>query len=113
VIDMVVAEPDLAAEYNRIERLRDPSHTKALSEEDLAALLGAAGAQVVHQTARDPEIGVEPWLEQAGTPRATAEQIRAELRTELEGGPKTGMRPLEKDSSLHFAQRWAILVARK
>jgi hypothetical protein len=39
--------------------------------------------------------------------------MRAELRAELAGGRRTGMRPLEKDGALHFTQRWAILVARK
>jgi hypothetical protein len=58
-----------------------------------------------------PELDLERWLAQAGTPRETAEEIRAALEAELEGGPPTGMWPVREDGLLRFTQRWSIFVA--
>ena len=54
---------------------------------------------------------VERWLAQASTPPEVADEIRAEMRAELEGGPPTGMRPVD-DGDLHYTQTWEIAVGR-
>jgi ubiquinone/menaquinone biosynthesis C-methylase UbiE len=113
VIDLVAIEPDLSERHNRLERLRDPSHTTALTEEALGSLLGEAGAEIVHSTSVDRPIDVERWLRQAGAPVPQSEQIRAELRAELDGDAPTGMRPLMNDGGLHYTQRWVICVAER
>jgi ubiquinone/menaquinone biosynthesis C-methylase UbiE len=113
LIDLVALAPDVAGDHNRLERLRDPSHAVALTEEELARLLEDAGATIVHRTAHDQRLDVERWLRQAEPPAEAAEQIRAELEAELDGGRPTGMRPLRDDGRLLLTQRWAILVGEK
>ena len=43
---------------------------------------------------------------------ARADAIRGELRAELAGGPRTGMRPVDGDDGLDYTQTWEIAVGR-
>jgi ubiquinone/menaquinone biosynthesis C-methylase UbiE len=114
VIDLVAADPALAARQDRLERMRDPSHTRALPTAELRALLEEAGGAVFHETFHDYRQPVERWLRQATTPPDRAEAIRVEIRRELDGGAPTGMRPrIHDDGELHLTHRFAIVVARK
>jgi hypothetical protein len=66
-------------------------------------------------------VDCERWLALTGTPEANADEIRAALRSELTGGPPTGMRPFERrggsdgarEDSLWFTQRWVVVISRK
>jgi len=113
IIDLVAADEALAAEHDRLERLRDPSHARALSQRELSQLLAEAGAPVEHETSREQSLALERWLAQAQAPQEVARVIREELETELGGGAPSGMRPSKSDGELQLTQRWAILVARK
>jgi ubiquinone/menaquinone biosynthesis C-methylase UbiE len=113
IIDLVAGDPALAARHDRLERMRDPSHTRALPSGELRALLEGAGAAVVHETFHDQRLALERWLVQALTPPDRADAIRDEIRAELEGGPATGMRPLVHEGEPHITHRWAIVVAGK
>jgi ubiquinone/menaquinone biosynthesis C-methylase UbiE len=105
-----LAIADLVAEHeeqNRLERLRDPSHTRMLTLDELAALVGTEDVEV-----RDVVRPLEPWLAQTETPDAAADEIRAALAAELEGGPATGFRPSRSDAGgLHFVHTMASLIA--
>jgi SAM-dependent methyltransferase len=111
VIDLVSAEPRLADAYNDVERRRDPSHTRALTTDELERAVEHAGATVEHTTTVDVRTPVERWLTQASTPADVADAIRGELRAELDGGSPTGMRPVDEDG-LHYTQTWEIAVGR-
>lgn len=114
VIDLVFSgDPSLAAPYNRLERLRDPSHTRALPEAELVALVEAAGLSVRRADRRDIEVNVARWLALTQADASAGQEIRRELRRELDGGPATGMRPFQKDGELMFLHTWAIVVGRR
>lgn len=112
VMDIVVAEAERAAEYNHRERLRDPSHTRALTGGELSAAMQEAGLRPAHSAERDRPLPLERWLAQTEPPEEVASQLRADLEAELSGGPPTGMRPHRRDGELCFTQRWAIVVGR-
>jgi SAM-dependent methyltransferase len=107
IVDMV----DGGHRHNELERLRDPSHTRALPEHELAALLEDAGPAIVDRDERLQPLAAEPWLTRAhtATPEAGAEVLAA-LRAELDGGEPTGLEAHELDGRLHVAQRWVLLV---
>jgi ubiquinone/menaquinone biosynthesis C-methylase UbiE len=109
----IVADPDptVAAAQNHLERLRDPSHTRMLALEDLAALLQAAGLAIVSAEAREVERPLAAWLDQADALAATRAAIGAELAAELAGGAATGFRPREVDGEMRFIHRIASVVA--
>jgi len=98
-------DPETAALQNRLEHLRDPSHTRMLSLEELAQL--AAGRDVEF---RDVERSLDQWLVQARTPKKAAAEIRAALRADLEGGRPTGFRPREIEGELRFLHTMASVI---
>ncbi|MFD0683101.1 class I SAM-dependent methyltransferase [Actinomadura fibrosa] len=111
IIADLVRPDGLPGDPDRIERLRDPSHGTMLTEERIAELIAAAGAEVKRRETFDFVRPLQPWLELAQTPDDTAAQIRKELEKELTGGPVTGMRPSEVDGELHFTQTYTFQQA--
>jgi ubiquinone/menaquinone biosynthesis C-methylase UbiE len=110
IVDMV----DGGARHNDLERLRDPSHTTALSEDQLVSFLEGAGASIVARDEHRQALPAEPWLERAHTTTpAASEEVRAALREELGGGSPTGLDAHEHDGHVHVAQSWLLLVGRK
>jgi ubiquinone/menaquinone biosynthesis C-methylase UbiE len=118
LVDLIADDdPPIATGQNRLERLRDPSHTRMLSTGELETLLAGAGLHAVDLLTRPLERTLEPWLDQAEVTVQTADQIRRELRSELAGGPVTGFAPREDrdapGSELWFTQTFASAIARR
>jgi ubiquinone/menaquinone biosynthesis C-methylase UbiE len=106
-------DPAIAAAQDKLERLRDPSHTRMLPAAELAGLLAGAGVDPAPPETRDIERPLEPWLAQTETPADVADAIRSALRAELAGGPVTGFRPRERDGELWFTHRLASFLSRR
>lgn len=114
VIDLVAPDDATAAEaYNRLERLRDPSHTRALSVEELRALVRGARLDFVYTASRDVEVRVDRWCALTQTAADVRRAIAEELTRELDGLRNTGMRPFRRDNALMFVQTWVIVVGAK
>ena len=110
IVDLL--SPDdgqLADRQNRFERMRDPSHTRALTVDELRDLLEAVGRPVDYRALRQVEVDLELWFDLTRTPVSTRRAISAALRHELDGGPSTGMRPRERGGRLSFLQTWALV----
>jgi ubiquinone/menaquinone biosynthesis C-methylase UbiE len=105
LIDMVAGGP----RHDELERLRDPSHTHALPEDELRAALSAAGREARREADWEQGMPVEPWLEQAKTPEEARDQIRSALEEEADGGPPTGLHASRTDDGLTITQRWLLL----
>ncbi len=123
LVDLIAADdPPIAAAQNRLERLRDPSHSRMLSAGELETLLAGAGLRAVDLVVRRLERSLEPWLDQAEVTVQTAAQIRGGLRSELAGGPVTGFAPREDRDApggdapggeLWFTQTFVSAIARR
>jgi len=113
IIDLIAAEPALCAAQDRLERMRDPSHTRALPLGELTGLIEDAGLEATVRAERDRPVLIERWLSLTSTPADIGEAIRAELTAELDGGAPTGMRPHLRHGELYQTQRWAIVVGQK
>jgi SAM-dependent methyltransferase len=113
VIDMIAADdPELAAETNRLERLRDPSHGRTLTVAEIGGLLADAGAVVATTECLDNSLELEDWMERSQTPAEVRAQIRERIGRELDGGEPTGLRPQrEPDGSIIFTHTWATITA--
>jgi ubiquinone/menaquinone biosynthesis C-methylase UbiE len=101
----LLAHPEAADTQNRLETLRDPSHTRMLELDELIALVGADDTEF-----RDVVRPLEPWLLQNDPPAAAADEIRAALDAEIQGGPPTGFRPRIREGELHFVHTMASLI---
>ena len=102
-----------AAAYNRLERLRDPSHTRCLTREELCRRLEEAGLKIVQVVAKEIEVDLMRWLEMTNTGLEARRIIRDELIQELQGERTTGMRPFMRNDRLMFTQTWVTAVGIK
>jgi len=114
LIDLVAPENQgEAAAYNRLERLRDPSHTHALTTEELRGILEGCRLTSIRTASRDVEVEAERWLALTSTPTAREQAIREDLMQDVLGSVSTGMRPFLRDGVLMFTQRWVTAVGLK
>lgn len=105
VIDMVSGR----ARHDELERLRDPSHARALSSEELRQLLSVRGEDPRVASEREHTMKVESWLDQAQTPPSARVAIRKVLGAEADGGPATGLRASHAKGQLTITQRWLLV----
>ncbi|MHB8909548.1 MAG: class I SAM-dependent methyltransferase [Syntrophales bacterium] len=111
IMDMVSPDdPALGDSCNRIERLRDPSHTRCLTRAELGRVMTDAGLAIVQMVAREIEVDLARWLEMTNTAPAQRWTIRDELTGELQGLGITGMRPYLRGDRLMFIQTWITAV---
>jgi ubiquinone/menaquinone biosynthesis C-methylase UbiE len=111
VVDIVSPEnPALAARYNRLERLRDATHTWALSRRQLRERVEAAGLRVVEDSIRDVPVAFDDWFARTKTAPAPREEILRAIRAELAGAEATGMRPFLGGDRLLFTHAWNVVV---
>jgi ubiquinone/menaquinone biosynthesis C-methylase UbiE len=111
--DLIASEhPSRAEYYNRFERLRDTSHTRALPLSELVRTIAMAGVEIVRFTSDALANPVERWLESGhtGPDRAAAARamIERDVREDLSGANSRRI-----DGQLYFTHRLAIVVGRK
>lgn len=98
-------------EQNEIERLRDPSHTRALPLSELVHVLGGLRLELERTEAFGFRIELDDWIKRA----FQAPEASAEVRRRLSSpGPRVfGGRPLYRDErgQLCFETRHMMLVA--
>jgi len=113
IVDLVADEdPGLAGEMNRLERLRDPSHGRALSEGEIRGLIEETGSTVTSVVDQDQPLDLEDWMARTSTPEVARAEIRARFNEELSGGTPTGLRPFrDANGTVGFVHRWIMFVA--
>lgn len=113
VEDMVSSEHRVRGEYqNRFERLRDPSHTRALVPTELLALFTAAGLELERLYSGELVQDLERWLANSQTPPDPADEVRRMI--ERDGREDlSGTRPYLKDGQWYFRQQTLAVLSRK
>jgi ubiquinone/menaquinone biosynthesis C-methylase UbiE len=111
--DLIASEHPARAEYyNRFERLRDTSHTRALALSELVRTIAMAGVEIVRFSSDALANPVERWLESGHTAPDRAAEARAmierDVREDLSGANSRRI-----DGELYFTHRLAIVVGRK
>jgi hypothetical protein len=105
VVDML----DGGGRHNELERLRDPSHTRALARDELLAALGDAGVDAAIVAERRQRLPAVPWLQRAASPRG---DVLSVLEAEADGGAPTGMQASRGPHGLTVEQEWVIAAGR-
>jgi len=111
VADAAVSpDPARAAAFNRMEKLRDPSHVRAMPLAELAALFAGAGLPVPAVTRCEVRAEVEALLSRSFPDPGGADAVRAMFVASLpDDGLGVGAR--RHEGAIHFAYPVAILVA--
>jgi ubiquinone/menaquinone biosynthesis C-methylase UbiE len=101
---------ELAAVYNAFEKLRDPSHGRALGLAEWRGLMQDAGFEVAHAERMDQEIGFVAWTTRMRCDAGTV----ARLEAMLDAVPlRTFLRPHDGEAGPAFVLQEAIIVARR
>ena len=112
ISDITTSEnAEQAARHNRIENLRDPSHTRSLPVSELVAMGERIGLRTLRtQTARR-ERGLEEWVAISKTPPETVTDVRRML-IEAIAGDSAGIGVWLAGDEPHFWHTFVWYVAR-
>ena len=112
VVDVYTSNPQQAEAYNHMEKLRDPSHVRALAMEELTKLFDDAGLQNVKTEFYKHEYGLEEILQRSFPNPGDADRIRQIFAEDL-GVDRLGVGAYRKDGNIHFAFPVIIVVGHK
>lgn len=113
VEDLISSEhPERAEYYNRFERLRDTSHTRALALSELVKTLASAGLEIMRFESSALKNPVDRWFVSGHTSPDRETEARAMIERDLIED-LSGARPSRIDGELFFTHRLAIVTARK
>jgi ubiquinone/menaquinone biosynthesis C-methylase UbiE len=100
-----------AVDYNTLEKLRDPSHGRALTTGEWIALLADAGFTIVHMERQSKVMDFAAWCKNMSVPRDTASRLDAMFRASSQA-LRAFLSPIESGSKLAFTLVELIVIAR-
>ena len=106
------ADPVKAAEFNRVERLRDPSHTRALPLHEHRALFRAARLDEPRVTTYPLELELGSLLDRCFPTPGDADRIR-DIFTAALADDRIGIPVRREGGLLRFAYPIAVLAAKR
>jgi ubiquinone/menaquinone biosynthesis C-methylase UbiE len=113
VEDLVSSEHRARGDYqNKFERLRDPSHTRALAPSELLALFTAAGLEIERLYSGELVQNLERWLANSQTPPGPAAEVRALIERDARED-LSGTRPYLENGQWFFHHPTLAVVARR
>jgi len=112
VADMLGSEDRTRADHHdRIERLCDPTHVRALPESDFDRMFREAGLELLQRPKSRLDYDVEDWLAHGGPDAAVAQEIRELLRASLDTD-RCGLQVRLTEGRLRFSHTAAAFVLR-
>lgn len=112
VWDMEAAEEPLRAIDDKIETMRDPSHTRILSREEFEEMFANDFTLQCEETTLVP-VNLVNWMELTATTEEVQKEIINLMKADLSGGSKTGFSPYMRDGQIMFDHRWLLLIGIK
>jgi hypothetical protein len=112
VIDVFTGGPEQAEAYNRVEKLRDPSHVRAWSLEELTGLCHDAGLRDVKPGFYKLDVPLEELLARSFPNPGDADRIRQTFAEDI-GVDRLGVGARRRDGAIHFAFPIVVVVSRK
>ena len=113
LIDMEAAEEPLRETEDGIEKMRDPSHVRNLSENEMLALYRDCGLSVSCCEVTKMPVVLQSWLEHTKTPPEIQMQIKSRMLSDINGEDKTGFNPYIHSGEIRFDHRWVLLIGSK
>ncbi len=101
---------DTAIAYNAFEKLRDPSHARALGLSEWLELMDDVGFAGARHELLDQDIAFAPWIARMRCSGETARRLEAMLDTDM---LRAFLRPRAESGERIFTLQEAIIVARK
>jgi ubiquinone/menaquinone biosynthesis C-methylase UbiE len=117
ITDIIVPEGCDAEFQNKVERVRDPSHTSTQSVASFRDLVRNLGLRVVSEHFHDHWLDFDVWMGNACKP--PGDPVYVQTRAMMEGciaGDRSGFRPRRSEkaaSGLEFMHQVLLLIAEK
>lgn len=112
VVDVFTSNPEQAEAYNRLEKMRDPSHVRALAVEELTDLFLGTGFRDVTTQFYKHEVEMEQVLQRSFPNSGDADKIRQLFVDDL-GVNRMGVGAHRKEGSIHYAYPVVVFVGQK
>ena len=112
VWDMEATEEALRDIDDKIEKMRDPSHTRILSREEFEKLFQKDFLLQCEETTLVP-VNLHSWMDLTDTPEDVRKEIVNLMNKELSGEDKTGFAPYLKEDQIMFNHRWLLMIGVK
>jgi SAM-dependent methyltransferase len=102
ICDVYTTSAEQAAEYDRLEKLRDPSHVHALRRDELRTLTREAGLFGIEEAFARLPMGLDQLLAASFPVAGGAEEVQRAF-AEDRGRDQLGLGVHEQDGRLHFS----------
>jgi|SRR5579884_2876997 len=112
VVDVFTSSPAQAEAFNRMEKMRDPSHVRALSLEELTSLFHEAGLHNVRRQFYKHEFSLDAVLKGSFPNPGDAERVRQLFEADL-GVDRLGLAADRREGDIHFAYPIVLVVGDK
>ncbi len=112
-IDMEAAEESLRKTEDEIETLRDPSHVKNLSREEMLELFSIYNLSATKCEITEMPTCLNNWLDLTKTPDNIRQTIYDRLTADINGQEKTGFYPYRTDKGICFNHKWVLISGKK
>ncbi|HLW70068.1 MAG TPA: class I SAM-dependent methyltransferase [Candidatus Binataceae bacterium] len=113
IVDMVASEDAAKAEYhNRLERLCDPSHARAIPASEFERMFADQNFALTHKQTVKSSYSIDEWIAHGAPAAAEAAQIRALMRASIEED-RSGLDVRMVNGVIHFSHTGASYVMRK
>jgi ubiquinone/menaquinone biosynthesis C-methylase UbiE len=110
IADLLASEDAAKADYhNRIERLCDRTHTRALSESEFRRIFKDAGLTLVLARKKPLHYEVDQWMEHGGPGKEAARQIVSLFQASLDVD-RSGLNVRREFGKLYFSHVGAAFV---
>ena len=107
---MEAVNNELRTIQNKIEIMRDNSHTKTLTRTEMTKLFTDINLKInVCDTITVPQ-KIDNWLDLTNTSAKVKSNIINLMQSEMNGENKTGFYPYMKDGNICFNQIWTVIV---
>jgi SAM-dependent methyltransferase len=112
VVDVFTTSAAQQAAYDRIERLRDPSHASALQNGRFRELFPAAGLTLIHESGYRLEMELGALLASSFPNPGDDEKVRQLMAADI-GRNETGFEPRRVGDEIRFSFPVIVLVGRR
>jgi ubiquinone/menaquinone biosynthesis C-methylase UbiE len=112
VIDVFTSSPEQAEAYNRVEKLRDPSHVRTLSLEELTGLFRDLGLRDVRTGFYKLDVPLEGLLARSFPNAGDADRIRQTFADDI-GVDRLGVGAHRREGAIHFAFPIVVIAGLK
>lgn len=113
IADMIARMEPYRRSADEYETLRDPSHIRCLTIDELDALAEKFNMKVEHCSVVTIPMKLGAWMDLTDVLPDKRELITSAMQRDMNGGEKTGFEPYLVNGEIMFDHKWVLYMCRK